>query len=111
MVQNPRRLEGLAFPIGFVLVALGRSALFAENFQIPVIAVVDRERSLRSLVEVSALSWLGNLLSHSIVGASILFVGLAAAYRTWLDVFIWFPVATIGNLTGGVGLVTLLRVG
>ena len=54
-------LGGLAFPIGFLLVILGRSELFTENFLIPVVAVFNRERSLLSLVELWGVSWFGNL--------------------------------------------------
>ncbi len=185
-------LGGLAFPVGFIFVIMGRSELFTENFLIPVVAVLNRERSLRSLVELFAFSWLGNFagcaviaallsvpdaigapirtgyiaysayklsltlpglftsailaglvmtaltwvimalrhtvadilaifaggyvlfaanLSHSIIGASILFVGFTGAHKTFLDVIAWLLVATAGNLVGGVGLVTLLRVG
>jgi formate-nitrite transporter family protein len=56
-------LGGLAFPIGFLFVILGRSELFTENFLIPVVAVYNRERSLGSLIELWALSWLGNLVA------------------------------------------------
>ncbi len=183
-------LGGIVFPIGFVFVILGRSELFTENFLIPVVSVLNRERPLRTLVELFAFSWFGNLvgcaiiaalllvpdaighpildgyrdyaafklavplpgvfvsallaglvmtaltwallaihntvadtfalfsggyvlfganLSHSIIGASIIFVGFAAAGRTLIDVAAWITVATIGNLVGGVGLVTLFR--
>jgi formate/nitrite transporter FocA (FNT family) len=54
-------LGGLAFPIGFLFVIVGRSELFTENFLIPVVAVFNRERSLPSLLELWALSWAGNI--------------------------------------------------
>jgi formate/nitrite transporter FocA (FNT family) len=56
-------LGGLAFPIGFLFVILGRSELFTENFLIPVVAVFNRERSLPSLFELWVVSWAGNLLA------------------------------------------------
>ena len=184
-------LGGLAFPIGFIFVIMGHSELFTENFLIPVVAVLNRKRSLRSLFELFALSWLGNMigaaimamlllvpdsisasihlgyvtysayklglplpglfasailaglvmtaltwvlvaihspvgnilaiiaggyvlfaanLSHSIIGASLLFVGFVGANKQPLDVFAWIVLATAGNIVGGVGLVTLFRV-
>jgi formate/nitrite transporter FocA (FNT family) len=183
-------LGALAFPIGFLFVILGRSELFTENFLIPVLALLNRERSPRSLAELWALSWLGNMLaclgmavllsqsgavgepilngyrayaeyklalplqavflsavlagmvmtvltwlmlamrdavakilcifaagyllfaanlSHSMVGAAVLFVGYHLADRTPGEVLGWIVVATLGNLVGGVAFVTVLR--
>lgn len=183
-------LGGLAFPIGFLFVILGRSELFTENFLIPVVAVFNRERSLGSLITLWALSWLGNIiacaatalllslpevigeptregyraytayklalspigvfgsavvagavmtlltwlllavqhpvgkilvifgagyllsaanLSHSVISAAFLFTGFAAAQRSLGDVFVFVAIATLGNLIGGIVLVTLFR--
>ena len=55
-------IGGVVFPIGFLFVVLGRSELFTENFLIPVVAVLNGERRPRELVELWALSWLGNIL-------------------------------------------------
>src|SRR5437588_5221473 len=38
-------LGGLAFPIGFLFVIIGRSELFTENFLIPVASVYQRQRT------------------------------------------------------------------
>ena len=62
-------LGGLAFPLGFLFVILGRSELFTENFLIPVLSVFNRERSLASLAVLWALSWLGNLIACGIMAA------------------------------------------
>lgn len=48
-------------------------------------------------------------LSHVVVSAAILFVGFSLTNHTLLDVARYLGVATLGNLVGGVGLVTLLR--
>jgi formate-nitrite transporter family protein len=53
---------GLAFPIGFLFVIVGRSELFTENFLIPVVSVYRTERSPGPLVRLWAVSWLGNIL-------------------------------------------------
>jgi formate-nitrite transporter family protein len=185
-------LGGLAFPIGFLFVVVGRSELFTENFLIPVVAVFNRERSVGSLFELWWLSWVGNLagcagiallvtvpgavnepvieayrayteqklalsppglfasavlagmvmtvltwlllavpeslakmaaifaagyllfaanLAHSIVSAALLFVGVASGGGGGLgEAAAWLALATIGNLVGGVGLVTAFRV-
>lgn len=48
-------------------------------------------------------------LSHSIVSASVLLVGFVATRHSFFDVVGWLAIATLGNLVGGVGLVTLFR--
>jgi formate/nitrite transporter FocA (FNT family) len=55
-------LGGIAFPIGFLFVIVGRSELFTENFLIPVVSVFKGERQPGSLVSLWLLSWLGNVL-------------------------------------------------
>jgi len=181
---------GVAFPIGFLLVILGRSELFTENFLIPVAAVLKRERSVGSLLTLWLISWIGNLvgcagttillltpdaigepirlgytayteakleatpigilasavlaggvmtamtwvllsvehpvarivaifasgyvlfaanMAHSIVSASVLMVGIVDGPHTLIDLGAWMLLATVGNLVGGVGLVTLFR--
>jgi formate-nitrite transporter family protein len=55
-------LGGLAFPIGFLFVIVGRSELFTENFLIPVVSVFKGERQASSLFSLWLLSWLGNVL-------------------------------------------------
>src|SRR5918912_1414610 len=62
-------LGGLAFPIGFLFVIVGRSELFTENFLIPVISVLNRERSLISLLQLWGLSWIGNVAGCAAVAA------------------------------------------
>src|SRR5918912_2309156 len=55
-------LGGLAFPIGFLFVIVGRSELFTENFLIPVVSVFRGERQPPSLASLWLFSWLGNVL-------------------------------------------------
>ena len=183
-------LGAIVFPVGFMFVIIGRSELFTENFLIPVTAVVRKERTLVSLLQVWGFSWLGNMaacaafaalisipqavgapimygytiytayklslpplglfvsavlagmimtvltwlllairdpvgkilaifaagyvifatnVSHAIVGASLLFVGFRAAGYPFWSPLIWVAIATLGNLAGGVGVVTLFR--
>jgi formate/nitrite transporter FocA (FNT family) len=51
----------LAFGIGFVLLIVGRSELFTENFLVPVNAVLARRARLRELGRLWGLTFLGNL--------------------------------------------------
>jgi formate/nitrite transporter FocA (FNT family) len=48
-------------------------------------------------------------LAHSIVSASMMFVGFMGTQYGLVDVVRWLLVATAGNVVGGVGLVTLFR--
>ncbi len=58
-------LGALTFPIGFVLVLLGRRELFTENFLIPITAVIrspDTRVALRRLARLWSLSLVFNLI-------------------------------------------------
>ena len=55
-------LAGVAFPIGFLFVIMGRSELFTENFLLPVAAVLERRRPLLTLPRLYGLAWLGNII-------------------------------------------------
>jgi formate-nitrite transporter family protein len=48
-------------------------------------------------------------LSHSMVGAAVIFAGFHLVGRGVADAIGWVLIATLGNLVGGVGLVTLFR--
>jgi formate/nitrite transporter FocA (FNT family) len=60
---------GLVFPVGFLFVIMGRSELFTENFLIPVVAVLGRERSVVSLLRIWTMSWAGNVLGCAAIAA------------------------------------------
>lgn len=71
--------------------------------------------ALHGAVDRMLAIWAGGFLvfatnvSHTVVGASILFAGFQLAHRPVWQVLAWLAVATVGNLVGGVGLVTLFR--
>lgn len=48
-------------------------------------------------------------VSHAVVGASLIFVGFREAGFPFWSPLIWVLIATLGNLVGGVGVVTLFR--
>ena len=56
----------LAYPIGFVILLIGKSELFTENFLLPVTGVLERRGTLRQL---GAL-W-GVTLTFNLVGAAV----------------------------------------
>jgi formate/nitrite transporter FocA (FNT family) len=60
---SPAHLVGsLAFPIGFIILLVGKTELFTENFFLPVTAVLERRGTLRQLAQLWGVSLLFNLL-------------------------------------------------
>ena len=70
------------------------------------------EHPVGRIVAIGAAGYVlfGANLSHSIVSTSVLLAGFVEAHRGLNEVAVWLVVATAGNLVGGLGLVTLLRV-
>lgn len=56
----------LAFPVGFVILLIGKSELFTENFLVPVLGVFEGRGSLANLARVWAVS-----LTFNLIGACI----------------------------------------
>jgi formate/nitrite transporter FocA (FNT family) len=52
----------LAYPIGFVILLIGKSELFTENFLLPVTGVIERRGSVRQLGGLWAVTLIGNFL-------------------------------------------------
>ncbi len=52
----------LLFPVGFLILLLGKSELFTENFFLPVMAVLERRGTLRQLVAHWSVTLASNLL-------------------------------------------------
>jgi formate/nitrite transporter FocA (FNT family) len=71
-------IGSLLFGVGFVLISVGRSELFTENFLIPVGAVLERGRSLAQLLKLWAPTLAGNV-------AGMLILALILSSRTVLD--------------------------
>jgi formate/nitrite transporter FocA (FNT family) len=71
-------LGSLTFGIGFVLITLGRSELFTENFLIPVGAVLEKRRPLRRLPKL----WVPTLLTNV---AGMFILALILSVSTVLD--------------------------
>ena len=66
-VASPARLVGaLAFPVGFVILLIGKSELFTENFFLPVTGVLAGKGSPRQL----AYLW-GVTLAANLAGAAV----------------------------------------
>ena len=61
----------LAYPIGFVILLIGKSELFTENFLLPVTGVIEGHGTLRQLGSLWAISLVGNLLGVVVFSALI----------------------------------------
>ena len=76
-VQNETGSEilgGLAFTIGFLALALGRSELFTENFLVPVTTVITKKASAGQLGRLWGVTYITNLAGGFLV-AALLVVG------------------------------------
>lgn len=67
-------LAGL-YSIGFLAVVIGRSELFTEHTTMAVLPVLSGDASLRQLLEVWSIVWVGNLLGVFGFSALISFFG------------------------------------
>lgn len=54
-------LASLLYPLGFIVVILGRAQLFTENTLFPVILVLDRRRHLRNTLRLWAIVFVANI--------------------------------------------------
>lgn len=65
--SSPALLIGaLVFPVGFVILLVGKSELFTENFLLPVTGVLKDRGTLRQLSALWAVSLSGNLVGVSV---------------------------------------------
>lgn len=61
-------IGSLMFPIGFVILLIGKTELFTENFLIPVVAVLKRRGSLAQLGKLWGTALAFNLLGGLVFG-------------------------------------------
>lgn len=66
-VASPARLVGaLAFPVGFIILLIGKSELFTENFFLPVTGVLAGRGSPRQLAYLWRVTLAANLLGAAV---------------------------------------------
>jgi formate/nitrite transporter FocA (FNT family) len=112
-------LAGVAFSIGFLALVLGRSELFTEGFLVPVTTVVAKRASMSQLFKL----WSGTLIANLVGGWVIMWLIIAALPELHDQTvesashFVTAPMSlervfgytVVGNVVGGLVLVTLLR--
>jgi len=80
-----------AYPVGFVLVVLGRSVLFTEQTTLSVLPILNRKRRLDELLGVWGIVILGNLLGGYAIA------GLITAICPPLEIISLKSIATIAE--------------
>jgi formate/nitrite transporter FocA (FNT family) len=85
------KLFSLVYPIGFILVVLGKSALFTEQTSVLTIPVLNRQRTIWELLRVWGLVILGNLVGGILF---TLFISLLAPH---LNLFTHETMLKIGS--------------
>lgn len=65
-LERASQLGALAFPIGFVILIIGRSELFTENFLIPVVGVFEKRGKLHDLLLLWGLTLCFNLVAAAL---------------------------------------------
>ncbi len=68
-------ITALAYPIGFIFVILGRSALFTEHTTLAALPVLSGRESIKSLARIWGIIYVGNLLGGYVIGAAIAYIG------------------------------------
>ncbi|WP_340202323.1 formate/nitrite transporter family protein [Ascidiimonas sp. W6] len=68
-------IGAFAYPVGFILVVLGRSILFTEQTSLLALPVLHKKRSLKELAGLWGLVILGNLIGGYIIALLVVWVG------------------------------------
>ncbi len=74
-VEVMRVVLAMAYPIGFIFVILGRSALFTEHTTLAILPVLSGRESLREMGRLWVVIYVGNLIGGYIIGAAIAYIG------------------------------------
>jgi len=65
------KMFGAVYPLGFILVVLGKSALFTEQTSVLALPVLNRQRSIVELLKVWGVVILGNIIGGIVFVLSI----------------------------------------
>lgn len=68
-------IMALTYPVGFLFVVLGRSALFTEHTTLAVFPVLDGKESLSSLAKNWGIIYSGNIIGGFVIGGMIVWLG------------------------------------
>ncbi|AWG23132.1 formate transporter [Flavobacterium faecale] len=85
------KLFSFVYPVGFILVILGKSALFTEQTSVLALPVLNGQRSVKELLRIWGLVIVGNVVGGILF---TLFIGFLAPH---LDLFTPETMITIGS--------------
>lgn len=85
------KLFGLVYPLGFILVILGKSALFTEQTSVLALPVLNGQRSIWELLQIWGIVIIGNVIG------GIAFVFFIGSLATKLNLFNAETMAIIGR--------------
>lgn len=85
------KLFGLVYPLGFILVIVGKSALFTEQTSVLALPVLNGQRSVLDLLRVWGLVIAGNIIGGMIFAA---FIGVLAPK---MNLFNYETMAVVGK--------------
>ncbi|MCK7598037.1 formate/nitrite transporter family protein [Microbulbifer sp. CAU 1566] len=93
-------LTALSYPIGFILVVIGRSDLFTEHTTLAILPVLDGRKTVRQLMRVWGLIYAGNLLGAALFSALFVqFVGMTDRFDD--TVFSYYGAKMTSDYVGG----------
>lgn len=69
------KLMAFVYPIGFILVVLGKSILFTEQTSLLALPVLNNRRSVLSLFQIWGIVILGNLAGGMLIGLTVSWLG------------------------------------
>lgn len=85
------RLFGIVYPFGFIMVILGKSALFTEQTSVLALPVLNRQRTIRELLQIWGIVIFGNIIG------GIVFVFFIASMAPTLGMFNQGTMIAIGT--------------
>jgi formate/nitrite transporter FocA (FNT family) len=68
-------LASFVYPLGFILVVLGKSILFTEQTSLLSLPVISGKKTLGDLISLWGIVILGNLVGGYLIGAFIVWIG------------------------------------
>ncbi|SDK42038.1 formate/nitrite transporter family protein [Microbulbifer yueqingensis] len=125
----------LSYPIGFILVVIGRTDLFTEHTTLAILPVLDGRRKLRGLMRVWGLIYIGNMVgallfaslfvqfsevtvnvdktaiayySEKLIADGNLGLFLGAVYAGWLMGLLAWVVSSASDTISRIAVITLI---
>ncbi|UCS92600.1 formate/nitrite transporter family protein [Echinicola marina] len=73
--ENSYKLISLVYPVGFIMVILGQSILFTEQTSLLTLPVLNKKRSITSLLKIWGLVISGNMIGGYLISFLLMWIG------------------------------------